>query len=106
MTSPVTTSGASTIAELSAAGVPAIIIPWPGAAEDHQTDNASILGSIGAAVVLAETEVSGLRLATLVNELFHDQGSLHEMAASAYAAGEIHRSGRLADVIELMAEQR
>jgi len=102
----ITRAGASTIAELSAAGVPAIIIPWPGAAEDHQTDNASILGSIGAAVVLPEAELSGLRLATLVNELFHDQASLQEMAASAFAAGELHRSGRLADVIELMAEQR
>ncbi|MEI7618147.1 MAG: undecaprenyldiphospho-muramoylpentapeptide beta-N-acetylglucosaminyltransferase [Actinomycetota bacterium] len=102
----ITRAGASTIAELSTAGVPAIIIPWPGAAEDHQTDNASVLGSIGAAVVLPESELSGLRLATLVNGLFHDPASLQEMAASAYAVGEIHRSGRLANVIELMAEQR
>ena len=46
-------AGASTVAELAAIGVPSILVPWPGAAEDHQTDNARSLADVGAAVLLA-----------------------------------------------------
>ena len=46
----VTRAGASTIAELTTVGLPSILVPWAGSADDHQTDNARILADVGAAV--------------------------------------------------------
>jgi UDP-N-acetylglucosamine--N-acetylmuramyl-(pentapeptide) pyrophosphoryl-undecaprenol N-acetylglucosamine transferase len=96
----ITRAGASTIAELSTAGMPAIIVPWAASADDHQADNARILGDVGAAVVMAETELTGERLATVVRELADDPLALATMASAAFAAGEAHRSGRLAALID------
>jgi len=102
----VTRAGASTIAELSTAGVPAIIVPWAASADDHQTDNARILGDAGAAVVIAEADLSGARLAKVVTDLAADPEALAAMAAAAHTAGAAHRSGRLADLIEKVGSQR
>jgi UDP-N-acetylglucosamine--N-acetylmuramyl-(pentapeptide) pyrophosphoryl-undecaprenol N-acetylglucosamine transferase len=102
----ITRAGASTIAELSTAGMPAVIVPWSGAADDHQTDNARVLGSVGAAVVIPESELSGDRLTDEVSILMADPERLAEMSSAAYTAGEAHRSGRLADLIEEVAGQR
>ena len=44
-------AGAVTVAELAAAGVPSVLVPWPGAAGDHQTDNARVMEAAGAAVL-------------------------------------------------------
>jgi UDP-N-acetylglucosamine--N-acetylmuramyl-(pentapeptide) pyrophosphoryl-undecaprenol N-acetylglucosamine transferase len=100
----VTRAGASTIAELSTVGMPAIIVPWAASADDHQTDNARILGDVGAAVVVAERELSAARLSELVADLADDRTALEEMARAAHEAGAAHRSGRLADVIEEVAK--
>jgi UDP-N-acetylglucosamine--N-acetylmuramyl-(pentapeptide) pyrophosphoryl-undecaprenol N-acetylglucosamine transferase len=102
----VTRAGASTIAELSTAGVPAIIVPWGGAANDHQTDNASVLGSVGAAVVVPETELTARRLADLVTGFIDDRDQLSDMAAASFVAGAMHRSGNLAELIEAVASRR
>jgi len=102
----ITRAGASTIAELSTAGVPAIIIPWAGSADDHQTDNARILGDVGAATVIAEHDVSGARLARAVADFIDDPASLTAMAAASYAAGAAHRSGRLAELIDDIGSRR
>lgn len=102
----ITRGGASTIAELATAGVPAVIVPWAASADDHQSDNARILGSVGAAVVLPEVELTAQRLATLVTEFVADPESLREMAAAAYSAGQAHRSGRLCALIDEVAAQR
>ena len=99
----VTRAGASTIAELATVGMPAVIVPWAASADDHQTDNARILGDVGAAVVLAEIDLTPARLGDIVAGFANDRTSLAEMAASAHDAGAAHRSGRLADVIEEVA---
>jgi undecaprenyldiphospho-muramoylpentapeptide beta-N-acetylglucosaminyltransferase len=102
----VTRAGASTIAELSTVGVPAIIVPWAGAADDHQTDNAAVLGSVGAAVVVPEAELSAHRLAELVTGFIDDRDQLRDMAAASFQAGAMHRSGKLAELIEEVAVRR
>ena len=102
----VTRAGASTIAELSTVGMPAIIVPWAGSADDHQTDNARILGDVGAARVVAESDLDAQRLADLVVELVGDREHLEEMAHAAHDAGTAHRSGRLVAVIEEVAARR
>jgi UDP-N-acetylglucosamine--N-acetylmuramyl-(pentapeptide) pyrophosphoryl-undecaprenol N-acetylglucosamine transferase len=96
-------AGASTVAELAAIGVPSILVPWPGAAADHQTDNARSLAEVGAAVLLPEAELTAARLAEEIDRLEADPAALAAMAAAARAAGEIHHSGRLALLIEEVA---
>ena len=102
----VTRAGASTIAELSTVGMPAVIIPWAAAAEDHQSENAEILGDVRAAVVLSEAELGASRLAGIITELARDPELLAEMSAASFAAGEAHRSGRLTALIERTARTR
>jgi UDP-N-acetylglucosamine--N-acetylmuramyl-(pentapeptide) pyrophosphoryl-undecaprenol N-acetylglucosamine transferase len=97
-------AGASTVAELAAVGVPSILIPWRGAAADHQTDNARSLDAVGGAVLLPESELTAERLEREIERLRADPATLPAMAAAARVAGEIHHSGRLALLIEEVAE--
>lgn len=99
----VTRAGASTIAELATAGMPAVIVPWAGSADDHQSDNARVLGSAGAAVVVSDTELSAQVLADLVVKYIDDPTALGALADAAHAAGDAHRSGRLISLIESVA---
>ncbi len=96
-------AGASTVAELGAIGVPSILVPWPGAAGDHQTDNARALASSGAAVLLPESELTAARLVAEVDALQGDPAALPAMAEAARTAGRIHHGGRLAELIEEVA---
>ena len=96
-------AGASTVAELAAIGVPSILVPWPGAAADHQTDNARTLAAVGASVLLPESQLTPDRLAREIEVLRADPSTLPAMAAAARAAGEIHHSGRLALLVEEVA---
>ena len=95
----VTRAGASTIAELATVGVPAIVVPWAGAAENHQEHNARQLSTIGAAVLLPEAELSAARLVDEVRALRGDPGRLERMGLAARALGDTHRGSALADAI-------
>ncbi len=99
----ITRAGAGTVAELSAAGVPAILVPWPGAAENHQVDNARVLSDVGAGVLIEQQDLTVDRLATEVDALIADPARLASLAAAAHAAGAVHRSGRLVQLIERVA---
>jgi UDP-N-acetylglucosamine--N-acetylmuramyl-(pentapeptide) pyrophosphoryl-undecaprenol N-acetylglucosamine transferase len=76
-------SGASTVAEIAAAGKPAIFVPFPRAADDHQRVNAQALERAGAAVVLEETKLSEMWLVETVSALLADQPRLARMSAAA-----------------------
>lgn len=78
-------AGAMTVSELSAAGLPAILIPYPHAIDDHQTRNARYLGDAGAAVVLPQTELTPERLAAEIRALVGDPSRLRAMAQNAAA---------------------
>ena len=99
----VTRAGAGTIAELATVGAPAIVVPWPGAAENHQLDNAKVLSDQGAAVLLLQAELTVDRLVSEVERLIADPAELERVAAAAYSAGAMHRSGRLVAVVERVA---
>ncbi len=77
-------SGASTVAELTAAGKPAVLVPFAAAADQHQRRNAEAMQSAGAAVMLEEKDLStpGLLLSTL-SSLLKDPAGLASMAAAA-----------------------
>lgn len=76
-------SGASTVAEVTAAGKPAVFVPFPHAADDHQRRNAEALERAGAAVLLPESELSPQRLADVVASLLNDPARLARMSQAA-----------------------
>jgi UDP-N-acetylglucosamine--N-acetylmuramyl-(pentapeptide) pyrophosphoryl-undecaprenol N-acetylglucosamine transferase len=69
--------------EIAAHGVPAILVPYPHAAGDHQTTNARWMADAGAAVVITDAELTGARLARQVAELLADRSGLAAMAAAS-----------------------
>ncbi|MGQ0809714.1 MAG: undecaprenyldiphospho-muramoylpentapeptide beta-N-acetylglucosaminyltransferase [Nitrospiraceae bacterium] len=81
----VSRAGAITIAELTVCGKPAILIPLPQAIYDHQARNAQIMEKAGAAVVLPQTELTGTRLADVVNAIGGDRERLREMSERSLA---------------------
>jgi UDP-N-acetylglucosamine--N-acetylmuramyl-(pentapeptide) pyrophosphoryl-undecaprenol N-acetylglucosamine transferase len=76
-------SGASTVAEITAAGKPAIFVPFPRAADDHQRVNAEALARVGAAVVVEESKLEGVWLAETIAALLGDPRRLQAMSAAA-----------------------
>ena len=88
-------AGAGTIAELAAVGLPSILVPLPGAEEQRQ--NALYLADTGAAIMLAQTDLSPARLASLVTELVTSPERLSVMRAAASHAAAQNPGTRLAD---------
>jgi UDP-N-acetylglucosamine--N-acetylmuramyl-(pentapeptide) pyrophosphoryl-undecaprenol N-acetylglucosamine transferase len=76
-------SGASTVAEITAASKPAIFVPFPHAADDHQTVNAMALQRAGAAVLVEESKLEGVWLAETIAALLQDSHRLHRMSEAA-----------------------
>jgi UDP-N-acetylglucosamine--N-acetylmuramyl-(pentapeptide) pyrophosphoryl-undecaprenol N-acetylglucosamine transferase len=93
-------AGAGTIAELTAAGVPAVLVPLPGAPSDHQTRNARTLQDAGAAVLVPDAECDARRLDTVVSGLLAEPERLVEMGNAARALGRRDAAARLADLVE------
>ena len=76
-------SGASTVAEIAAAGTPAVFVPFPRAADDHQRVNAEALARHGAAVVVEESKLEGVWLAETIAALLQDSHRLEQMSQAA-----------------------
>jgi UDP-N-acetylglucosamine--N-acetylmuramyl-(pentapeptide) pyrophosphoryl-undecaprenol N-acetylglucosamine transferase len=81
-------AGATSLAELAAVGCPALLIPFPHATDDHQTHNAASLVDAGAAIVVAERELSPERLVAEVAALLGDRERLASMRARMLAAAK------------------
>lgn len=96
-------AGAMTVAELAAAGVPAVLVPLPGAPGDHQTANARVLERVGAAVVVADRECDGEYLATTLDCLFEHAGAVAAMARAAASLGRPQAAADAAAVVEAHA---
>jgi UDP-N-acetylglucosamine--N-acetylmuramyl-(pentapeptide) pyrophosphoryl-undecaprenol N-acetylglucosamine transferase len=79
-------AGAVTVAELSAAGMASVLVPFPHAVDDHQTANARFLSSRGAAILLPQSELTPRTLARVIGSL--DRPKLLEMAQKARALGK------------------
>ena len=80
-------AGANTVAELAVVGVPALLVPLPGAPGDHQSANAAVLERVGAAVVIPDAQCRAPRLADEIDALASDPGRLGAMRAAASAVG-------------------
>lgn len=99
-------AGAVTVAELAAAGVPSVLVPWPGAAGDHQTDNARVLERAGAAVLVPDAQADGARLDAVTRELLLDPARLSTMSAAARSLARPDAADRLAELVEEVAGAR
>ncbi len=102
----VSRAGALTVAELAAAGVGAILIPFPAAVDDHQTRNAEWLGRVSAAQVVSETGLTAPELANrLATLLGNGRSRLLAMAEAARAQARPDAARRMAELC-LLAEGR
>jgi UDP-N-acetylglucosamine--N-acetylmuramyl-(pentapeptide) pyrophosphoryl-undecaprenol N-acetylglucosamine transferase len=93
-------SGATTCAELCAAGKAAVLVPFAKAADDHQRRNAEALQQAGAAVMLEEQDLGGESLAAAVAALAKDPARLSAMEQKARALGRPDAAARVADLLE------
>ena len=89
-------SGGS-VFELAAAGLPAILVPYPHATADHQTGNARWMADAGAAVVVPDAELDAARLAAEVEGLLGQPGGLERMSAAARGLARPDAAERIAD---------
>lgn len=93
-------AGAATLAELTALGRPALLVPWPGAAESHQEKNARFLERAGGAVVLPEHLLRQIDLVELAGRLLAERERLNQMAAASRAAGRRDGLRRVIEEVE------
>jgi UDP-N-acetylglucosamine--N-acetylmuramyl-(pentapeptide) pyrophosphoryl-undecaprenol N-acetylglucosamine transferase len=89
-------AGALTISELAAVGVASILVPFPAAVDDHQTFNAQFLVREGAAVLMADRELTADRLAATLRELCASRGTLLAMAGRARLVAKPRAADELA----------
>ncbi len=97
-------AGALTISELAAVGVASVLVPFPAAVDDHQTCNAQFLVREGAAVLIADRDLTAERLATTLRELCADRGKLLAMAERARLVAKPRAAEDLAAVCLEMLE--
>jgi UDP-N-acetylglucosamine--N-acetylmuramyl-(pentapeptide) pyrophosphoryl-undecaprenol N-acetylglucosamine transferase len=99
----VSRAGGTTLAELTVLGVPAVLIPLPGAPDDHQSVGARQLEQAGAAVVVGDAELTAERLAAEVGRLLADGERLCGMAAASARLGRPDAADRVVDLLERYA---
>ena len=92
-------AGASTVAELTAAGRPAILVPYPNATDDHQTHNADAVASRGGAWLMPQTAFTPEALQARLENLLTLPARLTEAAEHARQWGRIDAADRLADLV-------
>jgi UDP-N-acetylglucosamine--N-acetylmuramyl-(pentapeptide) pyrophosphoryl-undecaprenol N-acetylglucosamine transferase len=96
-------SGASTVAEVTGAGRPAIFVPFPKAADDHQLRNAEALANAGAAELIVEAELSSERLVQKLKSLLEDRARLTHMALAARSLAHPRAAQEIADLAARLA---
>lgn len=89
-------SGALTVSELAAAGLGAILVPYPHAVDDHQTANARFLAAAGAAEILPQTQLNPVNLSAVLSRLLGDRPRLLVMAEAARSLAAPDAAGRIA----------
>ncbi len=99
-------AGATTVAELAAVGVPALLVPLPNAPGDHQTANANRLGDTGAAIVVADSELDGPRLVAEVDALLADGERLAAMSRAGASIARPDAASAIVDIAEEAAQRR
>ena len=98
-------AGALSLAEFAAAGLPSILVPYPWAVDDHQSANARVFETVGAAAVIAQAELTAARLAQVLGELAESgREKLLEMAGYAHRLARPDAAVRVARAVLEVAE--
>src|SRR5207249_2274211 len=100
----VSRSGATTVAEITACGKPAILIPFPHAIHGHQERNARILEQAGAAMVILDVGLTGEALATAITALLGDPGRLGEMGRCSRGLGRADSAERVVTACQKLVQ--
>jgi UDP-N-acetylglucosamine--N-acetylmuramyl-(pentapeptide) pyrophosphoryl-undecaprenol N-acetylglucosamine transferase len=98
-------SGAGAVSEVAAAGKPSVLIPFPFAADDHQTHNAERLREAGAAILHRDSEWSGDRFVSVVRDLLRQPEKLRQMSEAARSLARPGAAQRAADILEEIARK-
>ena len=99
-------AGATSLAEITTAGKAAILIPYPWAANDHQSKNAQTLATEGAALMIPERELGGGKLFSAIENLLRDEQKLHQMEENSLRLSKIDAAATIVDnCIKLMAKK-
>ncbi|MDD4237405.1 MAG: undecaprenyldiphospho-muramoylpentapeptide beta-N-acetylglucosaminyltransferase [Desulfotomaculaceae bacterium] len=93
-------AGAATCAEITALGIPSILVPYPFAAENHQEHNARALEKEGAALMFMDSKFNGALLCSRLDGLLKDRGKLAVMAEASRTMGKTHALEDIIDCVE------
>jgi UDP-N-acetylglucosamine--N-acetylmuramyl-(pentapeptide) pyrophosphoryl-undecaprenol N-acetylglucosamine transferase len=96
-------AGALTIAELAAAGVAAVLVPFPYAVDDHQTANAKYLADNGAALLMPQSDLSVEKLADVLKELCTDRARLRQMSMASRELAKPYATAQVAAIVAAYA---
>ena len=96
-------SGASTVAEIAAAGKPAVYVPFPRSADDHQRRNAEAMQNVGAAVMLEERDLTAAKLVALIAGLISDPSKLQAMCEAARRMAHPNAAREIAELVKSLA---
>lgn len=92
-------SGASTIAEITASGLPVILVPYPFAISDHQTFNARVLSDRNAAILVPDKELTSVKLFSEVMSLISDEKRLEQMHTLSHSQARLDAAQKMAELI-------
>jgi UDP-N-acetylglucosamine--N-acetylmuramyl-(pentapeptide) pyrophosphoryl-undecaprenol N-acetylglucosamine transferase len=98
-------AGAAALAELAAAGRAALLVPFPGAADQHQLENARAVEKAGAARVVEQSDLTPERLAKEIRELMASPAALEKMETFARTLARPDAAERIADLVEDLARK-
>jgi UDP-N-acetylglucosamine--N-acetylmuramyl-(pentapeptide) pyrophosphoryl-undecaprenol N-acetylglucosamine transferase len=98
-------SGATSLAEITCVGLPSVLVPYPFAAADHQTENARAMVAAGAAVLVSDARAA-TELPPVVRNLIHDPLQLKAMAEAARRMGKPEAASVLADAVLRLAYRK
>jgi UDP-N-acetylglucosamine--N-acetylmuramyl-(pentapeptide) pyrophosphoryl-undecaprenol N-acetylglucosamine transferase len=98
-------AGATTLAELAASGTPAILVPLPTAADDHQSKNAEVFAKAGAAVVIAQRHLNAV-LPDVIKTVISDVDARRRMSEAARTLARPDAAARIADRVEQLVPRR
>ncbi len=93
-------SGASSLTEMSVVGLPGILVPYPHAADDHQTRNAEVFVAQNACLMAKQEDLTGPKLASIIGDLAADPARLNAMAVQMKQMSPHSAAEQVADIIE------
>lgn len=100
----VSRAGATTLAEITSCGKPAVLIPWGGAADGHQWENARVLNDEQGCAIVGENDILDRRLARLIEQMVRDEQGLNLMAQNSMRMGSRHAAASMLGEIMILVE--